>query len=260
MAMAEIRFDSQILGLSLGANILLPENPAAWETPPAVLYLLHGLSDDHTIWCRRTSIERYARNYPLAIVMPDAYKSFYCNMAHGSDYLTFVADELPMLVQRWFNIDPAPERTFVAGLSMGGYGAMKLAIERPGRYAAAASLSGALNLAAHLDDDFDRAHQRTFEAVFGNLRALAGSANDLIARLAQKPDLRGTALYLCCGTEDYLYEDSLSFLAAARAAGLHPTWEDSSGGHTWDYWDRQIRRVLEWLPVEPIQSTDGSAS
>ena len=154
MALFETRFDSQTLELSLGMNIILPEHPDAWKTPPAVLYLLHGLSDDHTIWSRRTAIERHAQNYPLVIVMPDVHKSFYCNMAHGSDYWSFIADELPELVQRWFNVAADPARTFVAGLSMGGYGAMKLALGRPQNFSAAASLSGALNIAAHIHDEF----------------------------------------------------------------------------------------------------------
>ena len=124
MALLETRFDSEVLALSLGMNIILPEHPTAWDEPPAVLYLLHGLTDDHTIWSRRTSIERYASDYPLVIVMPDVYKSFYCDMAHGSDYWKFVSEELPMFINRWFNVSSDPAKTFVAGLSMGGYGAM----------------------------------------------------------------------------------------------------------------------------------------
>ena len=113
MALLESRFESQILDLSIGVNVILPEHPQAWDTPPAVLYLLHGLSDDHTIWNRRTSIERYAADYNLAVVMPDAYKSFYCNMEHGSDYWTFLSDELPMLISRWFNVSADPQASFV---------------------------------------------------------------------------------------------------------------------------------------------------
>ena len=177
MALLEARFDSQVLDLSLGANIILPEHPQAWTAPPAVLYLLHGLSDDHTIWSRRTSIERYAAGYNLVVVMPDAYKSFYCNMAHGSDYWAFLSDELPMLMSRWFNVSADPSATFVAGMSMGGYGAMKLVLGNPGKYAAAASICGALDIAAHINDDWDASRQRTFEAVFGDLHVDPGASD-----------------------------------------------------------------------------------
>ncbi len=253
MALLEARFDSNILDLSLGANIILPEHPEAWNAPPAVLYLLHGLSDDHTIWSRRTSIERYARDYNLAIVMPDAYKSFYCDMAHGSNYWAFMSDELPMLIERWFNVSCDRHKTFVGGLSMGGYGAMKLALYRPDRFSAAASLSGALDLAAHIGDEWDESRTRTFKAVFDDLSTLPDSSNDLIARLRNIQNVPDTAFYVCCGTEDYLYQDSVTFRDLASEKGLHLTYEESAGEHEWGFWDTYIQRVLEWLPIQKLE-------
>jgi len=252
MALLETRFDSQILDLSLGANIILPEHPHAWKEPPAVLYLLHGLSDDHTIWSRRTSIERYAFDYNLAIVMPDAYKSFYCDMAHGSDYWAFLSDELPRMIRRWFKVSEDPARTFVAGLSMGGYGACKLALGNPGQYAAAASIFGALDLAAHIDDEWDHSRMRTFQAVFGDLTRIENSDNDLIAQLGKLQSIPATDFYLCVGTDDYLYQDSITFRDAARRAGLRVTYEESTGSHEWEFVDRYIQKVLEWLPIEKL--------
>ena len=259
MALLETRFDSQVLDLSLGVNIILPEHPQAWSTPPEVLYLLHGLSDDHTIWSRRTSIERYASDYNLAVVMPDAYKSFYCNMAHGSDYWAFLSDELPMLIKRWFNVSADPQSTFVAGMSMGGYGAMKLALGNPGQYAAAASICGALDLAAHINDDWDTSRQRTFEAIFGDLAAVPGSDNDLIARLEMLDFIPETALFVSVGKEDYLYQDSATFRDVATAKGFHLTYEESAGDHDWEFADLQIQRVLEWLPIEQFPGVRGEA-
>lgn len=250
MALIEVRFDSETLDLSVAANVLLPDSAEAWREPPAVLYLLHGLSDDHTIWCRRTAIERHLAGYPLAVVMPDVQKSFCCDMAHGADYFSFLADELPALVGRWFNVSPKPEKTFVAGLSMGGYGAMKLALERSDRYAAAASLSGALDLAAHVNDDFSESRRRAFEAVFGEVATVPGSVFDLPAALERMATPPPLPLYLCVGTEDYLREDSRTFHAAAKAAGANVVLEEGPGEHSWSFWDRWLPRVLEWLPVE----------
>lgn len=252
MALLETHFDSQILGLSLGANIILPEHPEAWKEPPSVLYLLHGLSDNHTIWCRRTSIERYANRYNLAIIMPDAYKSFYCDMAHGSDYWTFFSEELPMLTKRWFNVSNDPARTFIAGISMGGYGALQLALNNPGQYAAAASLSGALDLASHIDNDWDDNHLRTFQAAFGSLEELQTSPNDLITSLQKLDKIPATDFYIGVGTEDWLYQDSVTFRNLAQEKGLHLTYEESAGEHRWDFWDEYIQRVLEWLPIERL--------
>jgi putative tributyrin esterase len=252
MALLETRFDSQILDLSIGVNVILPEHPQAWDTPPAVLYLLHGLSDDHTIWSRRTSIERYAADFNLAVVMPDAYKSFYCDMAHGSDYRAFLSEELPMLINRWFNVSTDPRTTFVAGMSMGGYGAMKLALGNPGKYAAAASIFGALDLAAHINDEWDASRQRTFKTVFGDIATIPGSENDLIAQLEALDFIPETEFFVCVGRDDYLYQDSVTFRDAAAAKGLHLTYEESAGDHEWGFADLLIQHVLEWLPIERL--------
>jgi len=252
MALLETRFDSQILDLSLGVNVILPEHPQAWSTPPAVLYLLHGLSDDHTIWSRRTSIERYAADYNLAVVMPDAYKSFYCDMAHGSNYWAFLAEELPMLIHRWFNVSADPQETFVAGMSMGGYGAMKLALGNPGKYAAAASIFGALDIAAHIHDEWDASRRRTFEAVFGDIAMVPGSGHDLIARLAAMAFIPETGFFICVGKDDYLYQDSVAFRDAAAGKGLNLTYREYAGDHEWGFADLRIQEVLEWLPIERL--------
>lgn len=256
MALLGIRFDSQVLDLSLGMNVILPEHPEAWKTPPSVLYLLHGLSDDHTIWSRRTSIERYASAYNLVVVMPDVQKSFYCDMAHGSNYWKFVSEELPQFVKRWFNVSTDWKQTFVAGLSMGGYGAIKLALGCPDQYAAAASLSGALDIAAHINDEFDESRSRTFEAIFDGLEKIPASENDLIAQLQTLEQIPETEFYLCVGTDDYLYQDSVAFRDSATEAGLNLTYEESDGDHEWGFWDTHIQRVLEWLPIKKLESEE----
>src|ERR671939_265941 len=147
-------FFSEALSLSTSMTVLLPQQTTtqiglagrAVSGPPPVLYLLHGLSDDDTIWLRRTSIERYVAPLGLAVVMPQVHRSFYTDEAYGGRYWTFVSQELPELVGRFFRVSQRREDTFVAGLSMGGYGALKLALRRPERFAAAASLSGALGV------------------------------------------------------------------------------------------------------------------
>lgn len=213
------------------------------------MYLLHGLSDDHTIWQRRTAIERYADAFNLAVVMPAVDRSFYTDMATGQRYGAFIAEELPRLARGFFPLSAARAENYIAGLSMGGYGAFKLALTYPDRYAAAASLSGALDIVR-------LARARTAEGgeeyrhIFGDLNRLADGPHDLFHLAAQ---IQGNAsaiprLYQWCGTDDYLYADNLKFKTHAQALGLPLTYADGPGGHEWACWDRQIQGVLDWLP------------
>src|SRR5262247_490501 len=156
MALMHCHFFSQVLGLMSTMSVILPD-PLPTETRATLasqrpryptLYLLHGMSDDHTVWQRRTSIERYVAGRNLAVVMPAVHRSFYTDSLTGQRYWTFISEELPALARHFFPLSTRRAETYVAGLSMGGYGAFKLALTYPERYAAAASLSGALDVVA----------------------------------------------------------------------------------------------------------------
>jgi S-formylglutathione hydrolase FrmB len=144
MALVNCDFFSETLEVSTSMTVILPQRTRgqiglSGGTAGGLLYLLHGLSDDHTIWLRRTSIERYAAPRGLAVVMPAVHRSFYADERHGHRYWTFLSQELPELVSSFFRIAAGPAETYVAGLSMGGYGALKWALREPSRFAAAAS-------------------------------------------------------------------------------------------------------------------------
>ena len=127
MALIQCDFFSESLGFSTTMNVILPQ-PARERY--RVLYLLHGMSDDHTIWCRRTSIERYVDPLGLAVVMPAVHRGYYTDMAAGYRYWTFISEELPALARSFFPLSHKREDTFVAGLSMGGALALRLAEQR----------------------------------------------------------------------------------------------------------------------------------
>jgi S-formylglutathione hydrolase FrmB len=261
VAFLDFHFYSESLNLTCAAYVILPQATTtqigmgggkAREKYPT-LYLLHGLSDDHTIWMRRTSIERYAATRNVAIVMPAVARSFYQDMASGPKYWTFVSEELPALCQHYFPLSGAREDTFAAGLSMGGYGALRLGLARPEKYAAVASLSGALDIARRLRD-VDKPFARIDRAewtgiIWPELKAPADSnlwllASNVAASQGPKP-----AVYLSCGTEDELLADTRTFRQHLDALGLPLTYDEGPGAHEWGYWDAQIQRVLEWLPV-----------
>jgi len=255
MALFHVNFFSDVLGLSVAMDVILPQ-PAPGERRGEqklpVLWLLHGLSDDHTIWQRRTSIERYVEPLNLAVVMPAVDRSFYTDMAHGNRYWSYISEELPTLARSFFPLSARREDNFVAGLSMGGYGAFKLALRHPTRYAAAASLSGALrNFAEDAAASEDPLWAAELGRVFGDLGKFEGSSNDVYALATRTARLRTLPprLFQCCGTEDFLYADNLRFKAHAEALGLPLTYEDGPGDHVWAYWDMMIQRVLAWLPL-----------
>jgi S-formylglutathione hydrolase FrmB len=255
MALVHCHFFSQALGQMTALSALLPEpGPDGGESGEPVryptLYLLHGLSDDHTVWLRRTSLERYLEGRRLAVILPAAGRSFYTDALRGQRYGTFISEELPRLARHLFPLSARREENFVAGLSMGGYGAFKLALTHPGRFAAAASLSGALDVARLVSEE-EAAGGSELQQIFGPSKPLAHSANDLFhlaAQLVRRPGPR-PALYQWCGTEDFLHADNVRFRDRAAALGLALTSEEGPGGHDWACWDAQIRRVLDWLPL-----------
>ena len=250
MALLQCNFYSDVLGTSTSMNVLLPESANnLGEHGCPVLYLLHGYSDDHTAWCRRSSIERYVSNLGIAVVMPNVHKSFYANMVHGDAYWDFISDELPKKVHSLFRVSNRRKDNFVAGLSMGGYGAFKLALRCPRKFAAAASLSGALNIDSEESAITDIKSEQ-FSNIFGE-KSISESDSDLITLTNQyiKTDKMHypVRFFQCCGTDDYLYEENLFFRENARNKGLELTYEEESGNHNWEYWDHKIQRVLQWM-------------
>jgi S-formylglutathione hydrolase FrmB len=256
VAHLRVDFFSDSLALSTSMTVLLPQRTttqigmtgAAIEGPPPVLYLLHGLSDDDTIWLRRTSVERYVAPLGLAVVMPQVHRSFYTDEVYGRRYWTFLSEELPELVASWFQVSQRREDTFVAGLSMGGYGALKWALRRPERFAAAASLSGAVDVAGLRTSRRRPEDPRMFDRIHGDASP-AGTDDDLLALLGRADPADLPALYVCCGEQDELIGDNRALVEACSAASVPVTASFGPGEHDWAYWDATIQDVLAWLPV-----------
>jgi len=255
MALMRCDFFSEVLGLSTSMTVILPQSAeghigtggSVGAGPPPVLYLLHGLSDDDTTWVRRTSIERYVERLGLAVVMPQVHKSFYSDAVHGLPFWTYLTHELPAVVQQFFRVSSRPQDTFVAGLSMGGYGAMKWALREPWRFGAAASLSGALAL-SHPSPRADPEFARIMHQIFDE-GPTDGTHDDVIHLLQSADPATLPPLYVSCGTEDFLFRANEYFLAVAAERGIDITSDIRPGDHDWEYWDAGIQRVLAWLPL-----------
>jgi S-formylglutathione hydrolase FrmB len=253
VALLTVDFFSEALELGTSMTVVLPQptqaqigidSAAAPEQGPPVLYLLHGMSDDHTAWLRYTAIERYATQRGLAVVMPAVARSFYANEAHGHAYWDFLSEELPAVVGRFLRVSDSREDTFVAGLSMGGYGALKWALRQPERFAAAASMSGALDVVALATLPERNELPRR---IYGGA---PGPEEDLFALLADADPDALPSLYVACGTEDHLFAGNTRFVDAAYAKGLDVEVDFRPGEHEWGFWDTEIQKVLAWLPLD----------
>ena len=247
MAHLVVDYYADALGVQTRMHVLLPQRLAAGKAK--TLYLLHGMSDDEGTWMRRTSIERYAEEKGLAVVMPDGGLGWYTDMYRGLAWFRFISEELPALCRRFFPIlSDKREDTWIGGNSMGGYGALKCALRAPQTFSRVISLSGALDAADTAVNNTVPATRRYWEDVFGPAEDVSGSENDLFAAATAltDPALR-PRIYMWCGTEDFLYAQNIRMRDHLRALGYDLTYEESPGDHQWQYWDKKIADALDWL-------------
>ena len=262
MALAQLSFYSNVLGMDVPCNILLPENRrGSTELHPdrkyPVLYCLHGNGDSADAWIRKSAIELEARHLPLIVVMPTTHRGNYINEKHGQPYFTFFTEELPAVIQKYFPASGKREDTFVMGNSMGGYGALRLALARPDLYAGAASLSGAMDPYTKkmhsklglMDSPAFRKHK---EDIFGTEEEFRGSENDLyhLADLTRNAEGLLPRLFHCCGTEDFLtYEQGKDYTdyLQQNCPWLDLQVEVGPGGHDWSFWNPMLPKILEYF-------------
>lgn len=248
MALITLNFYSEALGMQTEVLVIMPQQSTngeigiksrANDTSYKCLYLLHGLSDDHTIWLRRTSIERYAAQYGICVVMPCGGRSFYCDIKNGLAYYTFIAKELPMRIREFFHVSDKREDTFVAGLSMGGYGALKMALKEPDTFCAAAALSPCCDLKA-------ARYEPILEGIFGKPEMPKEEDVSYLAKLQENNPSR-PRLYIAMGTEDFLYQNIQPFRTQLETSTYDFTYLEKPAEHSWDFWDSQIQDALKWM-------------
>jgi putative tributyrin esterase len=220
-----------------------------------VLWLLHGAGDDQTGWFRNTPIERLAGRRGLAVVAPGAGLSLYEDMAHGQRFFTHIADELPELLPRLLPLSRAREDNFIAGLSMGGMGALKIAIHRPERYAAVGCLSaGYTNYRFHEPEPGSFREKRYFWA-YGAEGPGPSEAELLrrcedIAKGAAAGSARAPRIYHACGTEDSLIRNARltrDFFEALPGNPFSYAYREYPGRHNWEFWGERLPEMLDFL-------------
>ncbi|MEG2377107.1 MAG: alpha/beta hydrolase family protein [Clostridia bacterium] len=235
MAIVDSFFDSPALQAKTAFRAILPDDVDLRTCP--VLYLLHGMYGTYLSWCENTEIESLSKEYGIAVIMPDAKNSFYTDAVRGERYYTYIAKELPELVSRMFCL--GGER-HIAGLSMGGYGAFKLAFLNPGMFKTAASFSGCVDLANLIAGPLEEHQIKMYLDIFGT-RDIAGTEHDMSSHINTS-----IPLYQRCGTEDFLYSNNKRFRSAALAAGAKLQYSEGPGEHTWPFWADAISDYIPW--------------
>lgn len=264
MAQLQVDFFSRCLMRQVTINAIVPVDKFSMsgqkvreDKPFKTLYLLHGIFGNHSDWISGTRITAWAQDNNLAVIMPAAENHFYVDCkASGEAYGAFIGEELIEITRALLPLSNKREDTFIAGLSMGGYGAIRNGLKYWSTFGYIAGLSSAfiLESAVNSTNDTPIFHQKRsfYEAVFGDLDQLMGSDMDYKALIMdlKKQGAQIPRIYMAVGTEDFLLEQNRDYHQFLLGQGVEVTYEEGPGGHEWNFWDKYIHRVLEWLPLE----------
>lgn len=247
MAVATIDFASKELKMNTLVTVCFPDSVRIGFSPLSerkVLWLLHGLSDDGTSWLRYSRVDQYATENDLVVVMPSAGRSMYCDNVNGQNFFSFIADELPEYLSLVFGLSRRKENNLIAGLSMGGMGAAKIALTYPERYAAMGSFSGVLHLMpllASVDDTM----KNEFPFMLDALPDPVNSPLNPTALLDPDKD-RDLKIYIACGLQDDIFLYSRLFQDRAETLGIRTECVFEDGTHNWDFWEKHIRLFIDF--------------
>lgn len=248
MAIISINTHSRELKMNTLITAIIPDSSNIDKplSERKVLWLLHGLSDNATAWIRRTRIEAYAEKYGIVVIMPSFDRSYYFDNVNGMNYFSYLTKELPEYFEKVFGLSRKKEDNFIAGLSMGGYGAIKAALTYPEQYFACGSFSGVIAL-----EVFARRHasdiETDFPFVLEDIKNLETSRNDPVNLLSSDLDI---LIYVSCGLQDPYLPASKTFEDKAKKLNLKAKFVYRDGIHDWNFWDEEIKNFLRYV-LEP---------
>ncbi len=272
MSLVSINFYSEMLKMETHVTVVMPEAkqgigviPKIREGKHPVLLLLHGTSGNSTDWERWTSVERYAGKKGLAVVMPSGQLSAYANMIHGERFFDYVATEVLDVCRKILPLSDKREDTFICGLSMGGYGSLKIGMTYPERFAAVGALSNGNH--AYMPETVKTGERKNPAQMMLDRMHLCWAVDDPMKDsildtkydvfwLAKKNIEEGKPLppvYSACGTEDHNYPMAMqmyNFFTSLPGNPYHYEFHNEAGGHTWEFWDQWIQRYLDWIPLK----------
>lgn len=261
MAYLQMNFFSHSLMRTVPVNLFLPtdcrefaeitpEQMSPWKT----LYLLHGVFGNYTDWLNNSLIQRYAQEKNIVVVMPSGDNAFYVDEpASHNFYGRFIGQELVEFTRKLFPLSSRREDTWLGGLSMGGFGALRNTLNYPETFGAVIALSSALitdSLMERTNDCPFFPERRDFaERIFGDLSAVAGSENDpvYLARRLKEQGTEPPEIFMACGEQDSLLPANRRFAKELENCGFSFTFITAPGGHDWDFWDAYLKKGLDWL-------------
>ena len=266
MAFIQMSILSKSLMRTVPVNVILPADkmvfpgmPEPPEKPFKTLYLLHGVFGSYIDWVNGTRIQRYAEEHDLAVVMPSGDNAFYVDQPGANNYYgEFVGKELVELTRKMFPLSRKREDTFIGGLSMGGYGAMRNGLKYWENFGCIVALSGALlveDVAKRTNDDPFFLNRRDYaEACFGDLSKILDSDRNpkYLVRQLKKEGRPIPRIYMACGDADSLLPVNQDMAAFLKEQGADVTFEVGPGAHEWDFLDTYIRNAIEWLPTDKV--------
>lgn len=240
---------SAAVGRVMKYRVLLPEGYDGSRDRYPALYLLHGLGGDDLDWSTRTDLARLAARLRLVIVMPDGENAWYTNAADGGPrFEDYIATDLVQDVERKYRVIRARYGRAIAGLSMGGYGAIKIALRHPAEFVAAGSFSGAFRATEiAYDDSLTGSLRDEIYRVYGPAGSDTRAAND-VATMASTASVAGAPVfYLDCGASDAFLPSNRDVVAVLQKRGFTYEYHEVPGAHSWDYWNARIAVFLPWV-------------
>ena len=264
---SEIELKSALLGRTISYRILYPVKYYAADkrdTRFPVLYLLHGLTGHSNDWLEKTRVAGYATHYDLFIVMVEGGNGWYTDSATvpADKYESYILSELIPDVEKRFRVSTQREGRAIAGLSMGGYGAMKFGLKHPEMFAMAASMSGAFGAASWTEKDLKDPGviRDSLLQTFGAPDSPTRAANDVF-KLAREVSAKKIAplpyFYFDCGTEDFLFGNNRELASLFVELKIPHEYRQLPGTHAWPYWDAQVQEILR-LAAERLRSQEAS--
>jgi len=253
-------YPSEILQTAANVQFFIPEEIEHSDdlNPHKVVYLLHGLHGNHTSWINHSMLSYYGRKYNAVFVMPDAARSFYCDLKIGRKYASYITKELPAICKKIFNISDRMEDTAIIGYSMGGFGALLLSLGNPGQYSFCGAISAAclyfkpaLDALRHDPSGYLKTGAEA-EELLKDLYSIYGEGleyehrKDVIELVKNFPaDKPKPKIFSTCGTEDDLIKDNHKFRDMMINTDFDFTYEEWKGGHEWDFFNEGLKRTLE---------------